>query len=70
MTSPTPHLESIFREQGSREALFANSFVEHRVGDWRIVRLPWESITRLTNDRLPQLRILHPWPRADLVQRG
>jgi uncharacterized DUF497 family protein len=52
-------------QKGGHETLFANWFVEHRVGDRRIVRLTWQSITRLANDWLPQPRILHR-PRTDL----
>ena len=37
-------------------------FVEHRIGDKRIIRFTWKRIEKLADDFLPTPRILHPWP--------
>jgi len=50
-------------------------FVEHRIGDKRIIRLirrrrsqkdrfTWERMARLAGDWLPQPRNFHPWPNV------
>ena len=50
-------------------------FVEHRIGDKRIIRLirrrrsqkdrfTWERMARLAGDWLPQPRSFHPWPNV------
>ncbi len=68
-------MENAYRqhpEQGAENGFVLVRFVEHRVGDKRIIRLiqkwlragtlSWERMTKLIADFLPRPRIRHPWP--------